>query len=96
MRIQPVTKMGHWATGLEIAFLLLMVVKFSQFRLPLPSFGIFGLGIAGFAGTDVSRGLGNLGGSLPFSVVFDRRGAVVHQKVGKLSEVDLAQWAALD
>lgn len=60
-------------------------------RLPLA----FPVGIAGFAGTDISRGLGNLGGGLPFSVVFDRQGAVVHQKVGKLSEADLAQWAAL-
>lgn len=60
-------------------------------RLPLA----FPVGIAGFAGTDISRGLGNLGGSLPFSVVFDRQGAVVHQKVGKVSEADLAQWADL-
>ena len=60
-------------------------------RLPLA----FPVGVAGFAGTDISRGLGNLGGSLPFSVVFDRQGAVVHQKVGKVSEADLAQWADL-
>lgn len=48
MKFQPATKAGHWATGLEIAFLLLMAGKFSRIGLPLPSFGIFGLGIAGF------------------------------------------------
>ena len=48
MKFQPATKTGHWATGLEIAFLLLMAGKFSRIGLPLPSFGIFGLGIAGF------------------------------------------------
>ena len=48
MQFQPATKTGHWATGLEIAFLLLMAGKFSRIGLPLPSFGIFGLGIAGF------------------------------------------------
>lgn len=48
MQFQPATKTGHWAIGLEIAFLLLMAGKFSQIGLPLPSFGIFGLGIAGF------------------------------------------------
>jgi len=48
MKFQPATKMGYWAIGLEIAFLLLMVAKFSRLGLPLPSFGIFGLGIAGF------------------------------------------------
>lgn len=55
----------------------------------------FPVGMAGLAGTELSRGLGNLGGGLPYSLVFDRGGAVQHQKVGKLSAEDLAQWAQL-
>jgi len=55
----------------------------------------FPVGMAGLAGTELSRGLGNLGGGLPYSLVFDRSGAVQHQKVGKLSAEDLALWAQL-
>lgn len=60
-------------------------------RLPLA----FPVGMAGFGGTELSRSLGNLGGGLPYSVVFDRHGAVAHQKVGKLSESDLSLWSEL-
>ncbi len=66
------------------------VRRFMQ-QLPL----VFPVGMAGLAGTELSRSLGNLGGGLPFSVVFDAGGAVAHQKVGKVSEADLAQWAQL-
>jgi len=55
----------------------------------------FPVGMAGLAGVDLSRSLGNLGGGLPFSVVFDVHGAVVHQKVGKVSQADLDQWGRL-
>lgn len=64
-----------------------------QFLQKLPL--VFPVGMAGFAGTEISRTLGNQGGGLPYSVVFDRAGAVLHQKIGKLSEDDLAQWAQL-
>ena len=60
-------------------------------RLPL----VFPVGMAGLAGTDLSRSLGNLGGGLPFTVVFDAHGAVLHQKVGKVSQADLDRWAQL-
>lgn len=60
-------------------------------RLPLA----FPVGMAGFAGTEISRGLGNQGGGLPFTVVFGRDGRVLDQKIGKLSEADLARWAGL-
>jgi len=56
---------------------------------------VFPVAMAGMAGTELSRSLGNLGGGLPFSVVFDASGEVVHQKVGKVTEADLAQWAGL-
>ncbi|MCV0438194.1 MAG: TlpA family protein disulfide reductase [Hydrogenophaga sp.] len=55
----------------------------------------FPVAMAGFAGTEISRSLGNVTGALPFSVVFGASGELLHRKIGKLSEADLAQWAAL-
>jgi thiol-disulfide isomerase/thioredoxin len=52
----------------------------------------FGVGLAGIEGVDLSRRLGNSGGALPFSVVFDRRGDVVQRKLGVIQPEDLAQW----
>lgn len=60
-------------------------------RLPLR----FPVGMAGLAGTELSKTLGNVSGGLPFTVVFGRDGAVLHRKIGKVSEEDLKQWAAL-
>lgn len=50
--------------------------------------------MAGLAGTDLGRSLGNAAGGLPFTVVFDSAGAVVHRKMGKLAPADLQQWVA--
>lgn len=58
-------------------------------RLPLN----FPVGMAGFDGVELSRTLGNPKGGLPYTVVFDAGGVVRHQKVGKVSEADLASWA---
>ncbi|MDP2017236.1 TlpA disulfide reductase family protein [Hydrogenophaga sp.] len=55
----------------------------------------FPVGMAGFAGTELSRSLGNPSGSLPYTVVFGAEGTVLHRKIGKVSEADLAQWAQL-
>lgn len=55
----------------------------------------FPVGMAGFAGTELSRSLGNPTGALPYTVVFGADGAVLHRKIGKVSEADLAQWAQL-
>lgn len=52
------------------------------------------IGIAGFAGVDLTRELGNTQGGLPFTVVFDRDGAISHRKLGQLKESDLAGWLA--
>jgi thiol-disulfide isomerase/thioredoxin len=60
-------------------------------RLPLD----FPVGLAGLAGTELSRSLGNPSGALPFSVVFGADGQILHRKLGKLSAEDLAQWAQL-
>lgn len=66
------------------------VREFTQ-RLPLR----FPVGMAGLAGTELSKSLGNVSGGLPFTVVFGRDGAVLHRKIGKVSESDLRQWASL-
>ena len=53
----------------------------------------FPVGLAGFEGVGLSRRLGNTGGGLPFSVVFDAAGAVKDRKVGAISPEDLLRWA---
>lgn len=60
-------------------------------RMPLN----FPVAMAGFAGTELSKSLGNLTGGLPFTVVFGTNGQLLHRKSGKVSAQDLAQWAQL-
>ena len=55
----------------------------------------FGVALAGFAGTELSRSLGNASGALPFSVVFAADGTVKHRKLGKVSPQELALWAQI-
>jgi thiol-disulfide isomerase/thioredoxin len=55
----------------------------------------FPVGMAGLAGGELGRSLGNLGGSLPFSVVIGASGTVLTRKIGRLSVEDLAVWAQL-
>ena len=85
---------AHRAQGWQVLGLAVdqpaAVRRFME-KLPLD----FPVGISGLAGTELSRTLGNVSGGLPFSVVFDRAGAVVHQKLGQVSEADLALWAKL-
>lgn len=60
-------------------------------RMPLS----FPVGMAGLAGTELSRTLGNAAGGLPFTVVLGPDGRVLHRKIGKVSESDLRQWVQL-
>lgn len=53
----------------------------------------FPIGMAGLAGTDLGRTLGNKSGSLPFSVVIGRGGRVTARKLGVIAPTDLARWA---
>ena len=55
----------------------------------------FAVGMAGLGGTELSKSLGNLAGSLPFTAVFGASGALLHRKTGKVSKEDLAQWVQL-
>lgn len=53
----------------------------------------FPIGLAGLAGTDLSRTLGNPSGSLPFTVVVGRDARVIDRKLGVILPADLARWA---
>ncbi len=66
------------------------VTRFLQ-RMPMR----FPIALAGLAGIDLSRKLGNTGGGLPFSVLFDGSARIRQRKIGQLSAQDLQQWQAL-
>jgi thiol-disulfide isomerase/thioredoxin len=53
----------------------------------------FTIGLAAVQGVALARALGNAGGALPFSVVFDTRGDAVERKLGALNWADLTAWA---
>jgi thiol-disulfide isomerase/thioredoxin len=55
----------------------------------------FPVGMAGLAGVELGRGLGNVAGGLPFSVVFGANGAVLYRKLGRLHPADLAEVLSL-
>lgn len=63
-------------------------VKRFQAQTPLS----FPVALAGMEGTELSRSLGNLGGGLPFTVVFGPAGEIRRRKIGLLSPDDLAAW----
>ncbi len=52
------------------------------------------IGLAGFEGTDLSRALGNSGGSLPFTVLLGRDGQVLQRKLGETTVNELTAWVA--
>ena len=55
----------------------------------------FAVGMAGLNGTELSKSLGNLAGSLPFTAVFGTSGTLLLRKTGKVSKEDLVQWVHL-
>lgn len=55
----------------------------------------FPVGMAGLAGAELGRGLGNAAGGLPFSVVLGSNGAVLYRKLGRLHPSDLAEVLSL-
>lgn len=84
----------HAAKGWQVVGLAVdRVEPVRQFlqRLPLA----FPVGMAGMAGIELSRTLGNAAGGLPFTVVMAEDGRVLHRKIGKVTEEDLRQWSAL-
>ena len=55
----------------------------------------YAVGMAGLDGTELSKTLGNLAGSLPFTVAFGASGELLVRKVGKVSQDELTSWAKL-
>ena len=55
----------------------------------------FPIVMAGLGGTDLSRSLGNLGGGLPFTVLFGADGRILHRKIGQVTPENLRQWSRL-
>jgi thiol-disulfide isomerase/thioredoxin len=51
--------------------------------------------MAGFAGSELSKSLGNINGGLPFTVTMGRDGNVTNRKLGKVSVTDLSSWGEL-
>jgi thiol-disulfide isomerase/thioredoxin len=84
----------HKAKGWQVLGLAVdqpaSVIKFTE-KLPI----VFPVGMAGLAGADLSRTLGNPTGGLPYTVVFGADGVVLHRKIGKVSQQDLDQWVQL-
>lgn len=53
----------------------------------------FPIGLAGFGGTELARQMGNTTGGLPFTVVLDATGQVLHRKLGETNLEELQSWA---
>lgn len=82
------TRAKYAPTGLEIVGIALdnpaNVRQFAaSFKISYPVL------LAEAEGLDLMRALGNTGGGLPYTVVADRQGGVVHRKLGALKEADL-------
>lgn len=57
-----------------------------RFRLTLP------LLVAGAAGAELGRALGNLAGALPYTVLLDRQGRIAQRKLGQIKPAELRSW----
>ena len=55
----------------------------------------FSVPLAGLAGTELSRSLGNLSGGLPFTVVFNAAGHVALRHMGKLSAQQIDEFVSI-
>jgi hypothetical protein len=51
------------------------------------------IAMAGFAGSELARRLGNAQAGLPFTVLFDADGYIAQRKVGETHFAELAGWA---
>ena len=52
----------------------------------------YAIGLAGLTGSELAKRLGNEVGGLPFTALFDRRGALVRRKLGETTEAELLTW----
>lgn len=56
---------------------------------------VFPVALAGLSGIELSKSLGNLSGSLPFTVLLGGNGDVLHRKMGQVTPDDLRVWSTL-
>jgi len=77
---------------LGLALDTLAPVKAFLAKMPLS----FPVGLAGAAGMELARSLGDLTGGLPFSVVIGAQGGALHRKMGQVSQADLDAWIRLE
>lgn len=84
-------KRKYGPSGVEIVGIAIdNVVKVRQFS---TSFDIsYPILLAEASGLDLMRQLGNSGGGLPYTVIADRRGALLHRKLGALKAAELDAW----
>ena len=54
----------------------------------------YDIALAGLAGSELMRQLGNAGGVLPYTVLLDARGHIRQQKPGETTHEELARWAS--
>ena len=52
----------------------------------------YAIGLAGPAGAELGRRLGNAKGGLPFTVVFDAQGRITHRKLGEADFEAMRGW----
>lgn len=57
-----------------------------EFKLQFP------LLLAGAAGSELIRQLGNPSGALPYTLLIDRRGRIVRSRLGRLRAIELRAW----
>lgn len=55
----------------------------------------FMMAIMGAEGVAFSKSLGNIGGGLPFTLVFNAQGEIAHVRLGAVSAADLDLWRAI-
>lgn len=55
----------------------------------------FPVGMAGLSGAELGRELGNVSGSLPFSIALGANGEVLQRKLGRLGSADFDNWLRL-
>ena len=55
----------------------------------------FPVGMAGLAGTELTRSMGNPAGGLPFTVILGADGSMLHRKMGRVTPEELLVWAGL-
>jgi len=47
---------------------------------------------AGASGSELGRALGNPSGALPYTILVDRKGRIVHSRLGQIQPTELRRW----